>query len=237
MNLEVVSQIFASDIINWIFAAGGGAIAYLVLHRMQNTRERHAMIKEIEDSISRLMDQECAITWVDYKKDCLEKVNFRTILHDFSPWILFNKENVKIIDGQRYVLIRDDKEYYELVSTSLIHESLLWFRRVNKLYKDRIITSEDIADLWRQILPFMRANKLEFYRSYLGVDDTYAISTICLHCLYSIRKHNRLTAIKYASEIIKECENYDKYFEELSNKWLFEKMVLKEFRKEIMENN
>lgn len=237
MNLEIVSQIFASDIINWIFAAGGGAFAYLVLHRMQNTRERHAMIKEIEDLISRLMDEEYAMTWVDYKQDSLEKVNFRTILHDFSPWILFSKENVRVIDGQRYVLIRDDKEYYELISTSLIHESLLWFRRVNKLYKDRIITSEDIADLWRQILPFMRANKLEFYRSYLGEDDTNSILTICLHCLYSIKKHNRVTAIKYATEMIKECEKYDSYFKEFSNRWLFEKITLKEFRQEVMKNN
>ena len=37
MNIEIVKQILASDIISWIFAAIGGALAYLVLHRMYKT--------------------------------------------------------------------------------------------------------------------------------------------------------------------------------------------------------
>lgn len=236
MNLEIVKQVFASDIINWIFAAGGGAIAYFVLHRMQNKRERHSMIKEVEDSISNLMDQEKAKNKIKIKNQDstqidLVDVNFRTVLHDNSPWILFHEDNISIQDGQRYILIRNDSNYYEMVSTALIHESLLWFRRVNKLYDDRIITKRDIADLWRQILPFMCANKLEFYRSYLGKDDTKSILLVCLYCLYSIKKLKRETAINYASDMIKECKIFDGYIKELSNWRFYKKFYLKRFYK------
>lgn len=219
MNIEIVKQILASDIISWIFAAIGGALAYLVLHRMQNTRERHCMIKEIEDTISQLMDKKSALKRKVITESDMVQVNMRTVLHDFTPWVSYNKDNTITIDDQRFVLIRNDDENYERIGTSLLHETLLWFRRVNKLYKDRIIIDEDLADLWHEILPFMRANKLEFYRSYFGAEDTYPIMSVCIHCMNACHKFNRITAIDYIKEIIKEID-LEQYLKEMDSKCL-----------------
>lgn len=227
MNIEIVRQILASDIINWMFAALGGSLAYIVLHRMQNSRERHMMIKDIEDSITVIMDMNFAKNKMKDSQESLQIVNFRTVLHDDTPWILYSKDNIQITDGQRFILVRDDEKFYELIGTALIHESLLWFRRVNKLYKDKIIKDEDLADLWRQILPFMRANKLAFYRSYLGEDDTYPILAVCMHCIRACYKLNRNNAIKYIEDMINETDDFDKYLNELHNKWIIKKVFLK----------
>lgn len=226
MNIEIVREILASDIINWCFAAIGGAIAYFLFHKMQNSRERHTMIKDVEDSISSIMDMKFAMSKTS-DENSLEMVNFRTILHDFSDWKLYEKNNVRITEGQRYILIRDDEKYYELIGTVLIHESLIWFRRVNKLYNCGIITNEDIADLWRQILPFVRANKLEFFRNYLGEDDTYPILAVSMHCINACYKYKRKTAIKYIEDMVKETTVFNEYISEFNNKWIIKKMFIK----------
>lgn len=48
---------------------------------------------------------------------------------------------------------------------------MIIFRRIEKLYKDKIIKKVDLADMWREILPIGLSERLKFFSSYLSDKD------------------------------------------------------------------
>ncbi|MCK8060424.1 MULTISPECIES: hypothetical protein [unclassified Fusibacter] len=228
MKVLIENLISIGDIINWIYAAIGAFVAYIVLHRMQNNRERHSMVKEIEDTINDLlMREEAKSSNLNNDFKC-QTVMYRTILHDESAWDMFKKENISIDGNQRFVRIRNTDQHIELVGTTLLHETLIIFRRMQKLYVDKIIKDEDLKDLWREIIPFMRAGKIEFFISYFGEDDVKPIISICLHCIYASLKSHHESATKYIANMKSEDVDFERYIRKSSNvKFLKKKVILK----------
>ena len=168
-KFEIVRQILASDIISWFLAFIGGFIVFKVVDNMQTAIERHNVIKDVENSINELFSKTIAKSNKCNGKENSQEIDYvtvRTVLHDDSPWEKYIKGKTEIVieDSQRFVQIRKDKGYKEYISTQAIHELSILFRRVEKLYKDSILKPIDLADMWREILPFGTSGRLEFYK-------------------------------------------------------------------------
>lgn len=233
--MEIVKQILASDIIGWILAFLGGVIVFKLIDNMQTNIERHNVIKEVEDSINKIFSDHIAKSnkvsskktennkansneaeSIQVKNDKeLELVTVRTILHDKENWNKYvqkNKDETEVIieDGQRFVCIRNSKEYKEYISTQAIHELAIWFRRVEKLYKSGILKDIDLADMWREILPFGHHGRLEFYITYFNQKDAEAIAFVVFRTILACNRYKMKESIKTFCKYFKEVKE-DKY--------------------------
>lgn len=211
MNIEFVRQISASDILNWMLAFISGIVVYKIVDHMQTNIERHSIIKDIESTINSLFSSplaksNCILTEANSSK--LSKVNFRTVLHDNTPWEYFKREkeseetipNIIIEDQQRYVRIRSKESCTEYISTQALHETLIIFRRIEKLYKDGILKPIDLADMWREILPFGTSGRLIFFSTYFCSDDVHSIAFVVYNTVLACKKYKLESAICYFKE-------------------------------------
>ena len=202
IDVEIVKQILASDIIGWILAFLGGVLVFQVIDNMQTNIERHAVIKDVENTINQIFSSQLArsnqVKEEREKKDEPSSVMVRTVLHDCTPWKEYNKDqDMLIVEGQRYICIRNDEKYQEYISTQTIHELLIAFRRIEKLYKDGILKPIDLADMWREILPFGVSGRVEFYYKYLGESDVKSIIFVLFNTLLACKKYEVNNAVEY----------------------------------------
>ncbi|MFW2491567.1 hypothetical protein ACN077_23855 [Clostridium chromiireducens] len=234
-GVEIVRQILASDIIGWILAFMGGCIVFKIADNIQTKMERHTVIKEIESSINTLFSTPIAKSNKSSKENDQEikNVYIRTILHDNSPWEEYkgNETKIEIDEYQRYVQIRSKDGYDEYISTQAIHESLILFRRIEKLYKYSILKPIDLADLWREILPFGTSGRPEFYRSYLGESDIRSITFVLFNTILACEKYKINNAIEYfASDFLENKRKKRLYLR--NNRYTFkERFRVKKFLK------
>ncbi len=205
MSVEIVKQILASDIIGWLLAFLGGILAFRVIDNMQTNIERHTVIKDVENTLNQLYSSKLAKIYTNLpaenkSDDKQEKsdVMIRTVLDDKAPWKMFEgQDDVEIVDGQRYIQIRNEEKYKEYLSTQAIHELEVLFRRIEKLYKNRILKPIDLADMWRELLPFAVSGRLDFYYSYLGESDVKSIIFVLFNTLLACKKYEIKNAVSY----------------------------------------
>ncbi len=208
-GLSYSPNIGANDIIGWCLAFLGGFIVFKIIDDFQTRISRHAMIYEIENLISNLFSSDLALK---ENVDGIQKPAYlRTILDDFTPWIKFDRENdkAKIVDKQRYVKIRqiDADNSTDYISTKAIHELMMLFRRIEKLYKDGIIKKIDLADIWREILPFGVSGRQEFFSTYLLPSDIESMLYVISITLCSCKKYKNNDAINYFHDTITDLSN------------------------------
>ena len=232
ISIEIVKEILASDIIGWALAFIGGFIVFKSVDNMQTTIERHKVIKEVETEINKLFSEPIAKSNNNNKRE-VKNVNVRTVLHDNSPWEEYVKDKTKVIfeDTQKYVEIRSGNECNEYISTQAIHESLILFRRLEKLYKDSIIKPIDLADLWREILPFGVSGRLEFYKTYLHESDIKSILFVLFNTFLACEKYKVENGVKYFLDNFYKNEENKKNYKE-NNRYTFkEKLRVNKFYK------
>ncbi len=202
-EIQITKVIGTNDFMNWILGAIGGILVFKAVDNMQTNMERHNMIKDIEVSINNLFSEKlakCIDSKVDSKVD--NNVTFRTVLHDQSAWDKYikNETCVKIEDSQRYVCIRYNFSSQEYVATQALHETLILFRRIEKLYKSSILKPLDLSDLWREILPFGTSGRLEFFKSYFSEDDIMSLCYVILNTVVACKKYKLDNAVTYFME-------------------------------------
>ena len=166
-------------------------------------------------------------------------VNVRTVLHDEENWEKFIKDDDSIIieDNQRYIRIRSENGYKEYISTQALHELLIIFRRIEKLYKDSILKSIDLSDLWREILPFGVSGRLLFFSTYFSKSDIESMVFVIYNTVLSCERYGRKNATDYFSERYKDEENCIQMIFERNNRYgLREKFNLRRF-KQIVKND
>lgn len=61
IGVNFVREVSASDILNWMLAFIGGIVIYKIVDNMQTNMERHAIIKDIENTINELFCSEIAL--------------------------------------------------------------------------------------------------------------------------------------------------------------------------------
>jgi len=161
----------------------------------------------------------------------INNVNVRTVLHDDSPWENYIKDKTEIIieNHQRYVQIRSEKGYSEYISTQAIHELLILFRRIEKLYKDSKIKPIDLADMWREILPIGTSGQLEFCKSYLGKSDIKSIIFVLFNIVLACEKYEIDNALKYFVNDFLKNKTMKRLYSK-NNRYTFkEKLKIKKF--------
>ncbi|NBG89519.1 hypothetical protein [Isachenkonia alkalipeptolytica] len=227
MNIEYISTITASDMVTWILALMGGFIAYLVIDHFQTSMERHKVINEIETKLNHLFSSTIA---KKVENEEYNTVMVRTVLHDFSPWVFNKNASPLIMDAQRHICIRKDQAYHEYISTQALHESLVLFRRIEKLHKSKIIESIDLSDLWREILPYGTSNRLIFFGNYFSKHDTQSIAYVLMKTVNACKKHKNQPALDYFKNNYKnQEEDIDTYFQDNTRIGAKRKVALKQF--------
>ncbi|MDF2545774.1 MAG: hypothetical protein K0R93_672 [Anaerosolibacter sp.] len=217
LGIEIIKQILTSDIIGWGIGVAGAVFGYLAIHNMQLTIERHNIINDVEQQINELFSKEIAKSNRGIKEGKLEQVTVRTVLHDKSKWVHDGKIEALIENGQRYIQIRTETEsdpYVEYISTQALHESMIWFRRVHKLYCDGILKPIDLADMWREILPFGASGRLEFYSSYFDKSDIRSIIFVVMNTAISCKTLKRNSAMEYFKEHYYKNPGIEEYYRE-----------------------
>jgi len=178
---------------------------------------------------------------VENKKDRnLVDVSVRTILNDDPSWERYSKEEKdkrKIKNDKRYIRIRKNNEYEEYISTQALHESLIIFRIIEKLYKDNILESIDLADWWRELLPFATGNRLEFYVSYFSEEDIRAIVFVIFNTVLACHKYRVYGAIKYFKEYYNSNADIHKYFQGNERYRLREKIRIGKFNRIVADDS
>ncbi|HYE80632.1 MAG TPA: hypothetical protein VEG39_00545 [Clostridia bacterium] len=232
IGIEIVRQILASDIINWLLAFIGGIFVYRIVDNMQTKIARHSIIKDIETTINDLFSKQIAKSNRGKKNEDIVTVNLRTILHDFSPWQVYSRDSEIIIeDNQRYIRIRDDENYTEYVSTQALHEALIIFRRIEKLYKDSILKPVDLVDMWREILPFGSSRRLEFLTSYFSKFDVEPVIFVLYNTLLACYKFRMKNAVDYFRKYYKSNPELASHFLDNGRYRIQEKLKIKLFKR------
>ena len=147
--LRITDGITMGDFLGWILAAISGIIVYKLIDHFQTSMERHAMLKEVEDSFSAIYDSIIAKSNVNTKGKKLESVMVRSVLHDKCDWQVKQntdgkmKNSHNIEDSQLYIQIRNykenDRNCNEWISSQALHEIMLLCRRIEKMIKGEII--------------------------------------------------------------------------------------------------
>ena len=73
----------------------------------------------------------------------------------------------RYINGARYACVSEG--YY--VDTVTLHEVVAWSKRVASGLEARIIDPRDIADMWRNILPWAKENRFTYLAAFFGVSE------------------------------------------------------------------
>ena len=198
-SLSYTPNVGANDIIGWCLAFLGGFIVFKIIDDFQTRISRHGMISEIEYLINNMFSSDLAINEpVNGEKSY---VFLRTILDDETKWSAFDKEKDKPIihDKQRFarVRIQNDGKSTDYISTKAIHELMILFRRVEKLYKDGIVKKIDLVDIWREILPFGVSGRPEFLSTYLLPSDIQSMRFVITMTLCSCKKYGNNDALSY----------------------------------------
>jgi len=241
-KFQIVREILASDIIGWVLAFIGGFLVFKVVDNMQTAIERHNVIQDVENSINSLFSQPIAksnkCNTIDNNQEIMD-VTVRTVLHDNTPWEEYIKDETEIVieNNQRIVRIRGKDGYKEYISTQAIHELLILFRRIEKLYKDSILKPIDLADMWREILPFGTSGRLTFYKSYLGKNDIKSIIFVLFNTVLACEKYKIDNAVKYFSIDFLNNNSMQEFYKENSRYTYKERFRVRKFLRVINKYN
>lgn len=200
--MRITDGIAMSDVLTWIFTVFAGIVAYKVIDYMQTSMARHGMLKDVEDSFTKLFNSPIAKA---LDSEGVESTVFvRSVLHDDMDWQVIRNENkgieFKIVENQRFIHIRNGKGktgqfYDEWISTQALHEINLKCRRIEKMFKDDVIKRIDLADMFRELLPLGKSGRLEFFKAYYGDYDAECIAYLVMQTLVSCNKYKNDTAV------------------------------------------
>lgn len=229
MDISFINEITISDIISWILAFFGGYIAYRIVDHMQTSIERHNVISDIENQLNIIFSSK--IAKIKEPNEELESVMVRTVLHDFEHWLDYDKSiGTLIVDHQRYVMIRDSDNRKEYISTQALHEMLVLFRRIEKLFKDGIIKKIDLADLWREILPFAVSNRIGFLITYYTPRDIDSLIYVVFQTYLACEIHQIDSAVKYFRDNYEVDKNdFESLLNDNKRLRLIDKLKIKKF--------
>lgn len=228
-----------SDIVGWILAALAGALAYRLIDNIQTSITRHEMLKSIEETFSGIYNSKIAFV---HNKSTGEKykVMVRTLLDDKENWmtnthngVVTNK--IKLRDNQRYIQIRKQNGSGEMqiewMSTQALHEILLLCKRIEKMYKSRIIKRIDLVDMQREILPLGMSGRIEFFAAYFGAYDAQCIAYLVMQTVVSCEQYHNMTAVSDFKKYYREHTQIHGYFEQSTRlRKIYDRRAVKKFR-------
>ncbi|GAI73825.1 unnamed protein product, partial [marine sediment metagenome] len=215
----------------------------LNLVKAQKEIARQSILRSIEKDIADLLSRKCAKISIPSSRDFDDK-EFRYVLDNEPSWKFIEDEDEKKssgwvwskyaeIGGERYWLVREcrsenDEGSNQYLSSRAFQETLLWFRRMLRAYQAGIICDEDLFDLWRFILPFGFAGRLQYFKKYFQGEEeiqsmVFIINKILLYCCNKeLRRpvhYFRSYVTEEELEILTRTEEYKKLHQEVNEVW------------------
>ncbi|MBD8925167.1 MAG: hypothetical protein EGR89_04035 [[Eubacterium] rectale] len=242
---DIVSGMTEGDIVGWILAAFGGIIVYKAIDHLQTSMGRHQMLKDIEDSFSKIYNSVIAMTERDSQKGKQRNVMVRSVLHDKSDWQIIkncgNEIETHIDENQLYVKIRNRCKKKgiseEWVSSQALHEIMLLCRRCEKMYKDKIIKRIDLSDLSSEIVPLGMSGRIQFFNAYYGSYSAECVGYLVLQTVVSCYKNHNYGSVRSFVIYYKNHEEiHDFYLKSKRIRPIRDYFALKKFRKIVNEN-
>lgn len=186
-----------------------GFVAYILVTRHQTKSanvtkeiERQRLLHELEDAHQRITSKPC-VTFA--RKEGFRKeiaYHFVVALTGAVKWDSARCTEYHWDTGDRQLTFTPDGG---LLSSSVLHEALFWFRRVSRGFKAGLITRSDLYDMWRQVLPFVTDNRFEFLVAYFGgkkrrgTEDVEAIREVAQEIIRHCQESKKRVPLDYLS--------------------------------------
>ncbi|NNF60583.1 MAG: hypothetical protein HKN06_04540 [Gammaproteobacteria bacterium] len=172
-QIAVELALFLSNILLSVLGALlVGLIAYILVNRHQTKSaqitkeiERQRLLHELEDGYQKIASTRCV--WLPNKEGFKSSVtyNFTVALTREIRWLPPQNIEYDWDTGDRLVVFTADRD---LISSSVLHEALFWFRRVHRAFVAKLLHPGDLYELWRQLLPFVTDSRYSFMVEYFG---------------------------------------------------------------------
>jgi hypothetical protein len=220
-----MNDIQLSNIISWLTTIAVTFVIYLTYYRhqiktakSQKDIARLSILRSLEEDVMKIFKNNSAKELESNNDEASIPLEFRAVLDNIPPWeYIPDKESsnvagwpppmCKIIDGQRYWLIRKEvksgKDQY--LASQALQETLLWFRRMERGHKSGVIQSSDLADLWRFILPYGFSGRLSYMSRYFqGEEEVRSVVYIVNQTIAECIKQQWRKPVHYFREYITE---------------------------------
>ncbi len=210
-DISVQLTLFISNILLSVTGALViAAVAYFLVNRHQTQSakitkeiERQRLLHELENQFQALSVQPCV--WLKSKPGFDAEIIYHFIIAMTREvqWTPPEKIQYHWHTGDRLVVFTDQGD---LISSTVLHEVLFWFRRLYRAVETQLIYTEDLYGMWRQLLPFVTDNRYQFMAEYFGgakrrgTEDIEAISKIAIEVIGFCQKHHKTVPLDYLNE-------------------------------------
>lgn len=210
-DISVQLTLFISNIL--LSVAGAlviATVAYFLVNRHQTQSakitkeiERQRLLHELENQFQALSVQPCV--WLKNKPGFNAEItyNFIIAMTREVKWVPPEKIEYHWHTGDRLVVFTDQGD---LISSTVLHEVLFWFRRLHRAMDSQLIFTADLYGMWRQLLPFVTENRYQFMAEYFGgakrrgTEDIEAIGKIAIEVIGFCKKHHKTVPLDYLNE-------------------------------------
>jgi hypothetical protein len=175
-------------------------ILYLLVHKYQRQNERQKLLHELAKEFERIASTECVTGLGTNGLSNEMKYRFTVALNRQVPWMRPPDVRHDFSTGDRRLFFASDPN--GLVSASVLHEALFWFRRIDRAHKVKLLSDADLYQMWRQVLPFVTDARYSFLKRYFGgprqsAEDTQAVLEVAAAVLRHCRSKRLALPIRY----------------------------------------
>lgn len=181
---------------------GAGILYFLVTRRQDRLAEtakeidRHRLLNEFEDAYSGLVATPAVRIPSRENFDGTAKYAFVVALTREFKWQLpADSAKYEWVDEDRMLTFTPDGCH---LNSTVLHEFLYWFRRIQRAYDAGLLKAKDIYELWRRALPFVTDGRYAFLVGFWGgrerreQEDIQAIRAVVLTIIaFCIDAHKR----------------------------------------------
>lgn len=200
-----------ADLISWTITICIAGLVFVYYRKrridiasQQKEIARRTALRGFEEDIMALFRRRLVKAFDEDSPKTPEQRSFRYVLDNDPPWKFIEDPSCResggwtwakclTFDGERHWQIRefqreDGKTERQYIASEAFQEVLLWFRRMFNAYETKVVQDADLANLWRFILPFGFAGRLQYFRRYFqGEEDIQAmvkiVNIVLEHCL------------------------------------------------------
>jgi hypothetical protein len=159
-----------------LFAA---LVAYLLIHRSQiaaasegRKLERNRLLDELNHEYFRIMARRCVVKAQGAPEATCDPERMLELENVLVRGVTWNPAKLADADGNGYRTINQSrymricKDYW--VDSMTLHLMLLWTKRVHHGLQSKVLSPEDVVEMWRNILPWAKNNRFSFMASWFG---------------------------------------------------------------------
>lgn len=169
-------------------------LLWIVVHRYQRENERQKLLHELSKEFEKIASTKCVTHLVNAGFNKGIKYKFTVALTHQVPWEFPPTIQHDFSTPDRLVVFAKDGG---LISSTVLHEALFWFRRMHRAKQSKLLRDEHLYQVWRQALPFVTDGRYGFLKKYWGEEDVKVVLEVAESVLRHCRKNKVMTPLKY----------------------------------------